>query len=177
MDRFDPERLDSAGRREIASHAYLLIGPYDSNDPHVLEYHVLLMKLAGIDGVVIDWYGTSTLHDYETIHRNAAHLIKYVKKPGLQFVICYQDRMVQHVAQEHSNARQEAYRLAVRDMEWLEDMWFGDAAYVRIARSAHSPRFWSHILRDGQRVGADSGWTVDASIAVCVAAFSGVDSS
>ena len=38
------------------------------------------MKLAGIDGVVIDWYGTSTLHDYETIHRNTAHLIEYVKK-------------------------------------------------------------------------------------------------
>ena len=95
MDRFDPERLDSAGRREIASHAYLLIGPYDSNDPHVLEYHVLL----------IDWYGTSTLHDYETIHRNTAHSIKYVKKAGMQFVICYEDRTVQHVAQEHGTAR------------------------------------------------------------------------
>ena len=66
--------LDSAGRREIASHAYPLIGPYDSNDPHVLEYHVLLMKLAGID-----WYGTSTLHDYETIHRNTARLINTSK--------------------------------------------------------------------------------------------------
>ena len=132
MGRFDPERLDSAGRREIASHAYPLIGPYDSNDPHVLEYHVLLMKLAGIDGVVIDWYGTSTLHDYETIHRNTAHLIEYVKKAGLQFAICYEDRTVQNVAQERGIARQEAYRLAARDMEWLRDMWFGDAAYVRI---------------------------------------------
>ena len=48
MGRFNPEQMDAAGRREIASHAYPLIGPYDSNDPHVLEYHVLLMKLAGV---------------------------------------------------------------------------------------------------------------------------------
>ena len=90
------------------------------------------MKLAGIDAVVIDCYGTSTLHDYDTIHRNTAHSIKYVKKAGLQFVICYEDRTVQHVAQEHGTVRQEAYRFAVRDMKWLEGMWFGDAAYVRI---------------------------------------------
>ena len=82
--------------------------------------------------MVIDWHGTSTLHDYETIHRNTAHLIEYVKKAGLQFAICYEDRTVPRVAQERGIARQEAYQLAARDMEWLRDMWFGDAAYVRI---------------------------------------------
>ena len=48
MNHFDPEKI-KGGKRQIASHFYPLIGPYDSGDPHVLEYHLLTMKLAGID--------------------------------------------------------------------------------------------------------------------------------
>jgi hypothetical protein len=40
MNHFDPEKMTD-GRREVASHFYPLIGPYDSGDPHVLEYHLL----------------------------------------------------------------------------------------------------------------------------------------
>ena len=57
MNTFDPEGPKS-DRPTLASHYRPLIGPYDSGDPDVLEYHALLMKLAGIDGVIIDWYGT-----------------------------------------------------------------------------------------------------------------------
>jgi hypothetical protein len=52
MNHFDPERSDPTGRRDVASHHYPLIGPYDSADPDVLEYHTLLMRVAGIDGVI-----------------------------------------------------------------------------------------------------------------------------
>ena len=63
MDTFDPEtRVD--GKRAVASHFYPLIGPYDSGDPAVLEYHLLTMKLAGIDGVIVDWYGLQQFRDY-----------------------------------------------------------------------------------------------------------------
>lgn len=141
MNRFDPDRVDASGRREIASHAYPLIGPYDSNDPYVLEYHVLLMKMAGVDGVIIDWYGTSGLRDYGTIHRNAAHLIEYVKKAGLQFAVCYEDRTVEYVAEERSADRAEAVAIAAEDIAWLERMWFGDAAYVRTGNRPILPVF------------------------------------
>ncbi|HMG81657.1 MAG TPA: putative Ig domain-containing protein, partial [Ferruginibacter sp.] len=43
--------------RNIDAHSHPLIGPYDGSDPNVMEYHLLLMKLSGIDGVMIDWYG------------------------------------------------------------------------------------------------------------------------
>ena len=75
MNHFDPDTVADDGRREIASHYYPLIGPYDSNDPHALECHVLLMKFAGIDGAIIDWYGIKDHYDYATIHRNTNHLI------------------------------------------------------------------------------------------------------
>ncbi len=60
MNHFDPEK-QTEGKREIASHFHPLIGPYDSSDVDVIEYHLLLMKLAGIDGVVVDWYGLTSV--------------------------------------------------------------------------------------------------------------------
>ena len=56
MNHFNPDEVVS-GRRSIASRYYPSIGPYDSGDPQVIQYHLLLMKLSGIDGVIVDWYG------------------------------------------------------------------------------------------------------------------------
>ena len=54
MNHFNPDSLDDNGHREIASHFYPLTGPYDSRDDDILEYQALLMKLSGIDGVIVD---------------------------------------------------------------------------------------------------------------------------
>ena len=51
MNHFNPDRVSNNGRREVAAHDYPLIGLYDSNDSHVLECHVLLMKFASIEGL------------------------------------------------------------------------------------------------------------------------------
>ncbi|MGI9467534.1 MAG: hypothetical protein ACR2OA_10465, partial [Rubripirellula sp.] len=74
MNKFDPDATDvgdspESAKRQIASHFYPLIGPYDSADPAVLECQLLQMKLAGIDGVIVDWYGLSDLYDYPVLHR------------------------------------------------------------------------------------------------------------
>ena len=53
----DPNIILANGQREIALHYYPLIGPYASRDPFVIEYHFLLLKTAGADGILIDWYG------------------------------------------------------------------------------------------------------------------------
>ena len=34
-----------------------MIGPYATNDDRVLDYHFELMKLAKVDGIILDWYG------------------------------------------------------------------------------------------------------------------------
>jgi hypothetical protein len=98
MDYFDPDKVKANGQREIASHDYPLIGPYDSNDPHALECQVLLMKFAGIDGAIIDWYGIEDVgSSYAMIHRNTQHFVKHLKRAGLQFTICYEDRTVKRM--------------------------------------------------------------------------------
>ena len=70
MNHFNPDDIDGAGRREIASHYYPLTGPYDSDDLDVLEYQALLMKLSGIDGIIVDWYGIEDFWDYGLINES-----------------------------------------------------------------------------------------------------------
>lgn len=125
MDHFDPERRTADGRREIASHEYPLIGPYDSGDDRVLECHALLMKFAGIDGVVIDWYGTSDAYDYPVIHRNVRRLVPWLRRAGLSFAICYEDRSLAALPPGPDVAQAE------RDLRWAERNWFGEPHALR----------------------------------------------
>ncbi len=132
MNRFDPERVDGAGRRQIASHDEPLIGPYDSNDPHALECHTLLMKLAGVDGAIIDWYGIEKYRDYAEIHRNTQHFIRHLKRAGLRFAICYEDQTVRHMVAGGALQQRDAVPHGKKVMRWLDRRWFRDDAYVKL---------------------------------------------
>ena len=103
---FNPDVKDGSGRRQIASHHYPLIGPYDSLDPAVLEYHVLLMKLAGIDGVIVDWYGSSDTADYGINNRRALAMLEWARKAGLKYALCYEDSTVRNNANPVAAAQQ-----------------------------------------------------------------------
>ena len=133
MNHFDPDTIADDGRREIASHYYPLIGPYDSNDPHALECHVLLMKFAGIDGAIIDWYGIKDHRDYAAIHRNTKHLIAYIKKAGLSFAICYEDQTIKHLVNGGVIDENEALSHGQEVLRWMQDHWFVADEYAKIA--------------------------------------------
>ena len=125
MNHFDPDRVLWEGKREAASHDYPLIGLYDSSDDHAIECQTLLMKIAGLDGVVVDWYGTSDLHDFDFIHNNTQKLVKWLKKVGLRFAICYEDKALASLPDD------DARKQASLDMQWLEEHWLHDDAYVK----------------------------------------------
>src|SRR6185369_13833669 len=95
MNHFDPDIINASGERQIASWYYPLVGPYDSADPAVLEYHVLLMKLGGIDGVIVDWYGPDAYLDYAINNERTAALFQFARKAGLKFSLCYEDQTIQ----------------------------------------------------------------------------------
>lgn len=132
MNKFNPDKVKPNGQREVASHDYPLIDLYDSNDPDALECHVLLMKLAGIDGVIIDWYGIEKFRDYAEIHRNCKHLIQYLKRAELQFAICYEDQTVKHMIDGGVLPKHRDVAHGQMVMKWLADNWFADEAYVKI---------------------------------------------
>ena len=112
------------GRREIASWFYPLIEPYASSDPDVLEYHLLLMKYSGIDGVLVDWYGLQQKNDLPQIKNNTDALFESIEKTGLEFGIVYEDRFL-----EGSKAAMIAQ--AKIDMKYLQDHYFPKPFYAK----------------------------------------------
>ena len=50
----NPDVIFLNGQRDLAVTSYPLTGPYDSSDPNILEYQFLLMRLSGIDGIIVD---------------------------------------------------------------------------------------------------------------------------
>lgn len=131
MEHFNPNQVDENGRREVASQYMPLIGPYDSRDPAVLEYQVLMMKLSGIDGVIIDWYGTARFRDYAEINESTVALIDYVRRAGLQFALCYEDNTVNFMRDSGLVREDTALEHGHEVMSYADENWFNDPLYLR----------------------------------------------
>lgn len=158
MEHFNPDNVDDNGRREIASHYMPLTGPYDSSDLDILEYQVLLMKLSGIDGVIVDWYGINTgFRDYGILHESTKHLFEAVKRAGLSFVLCYEDQTVLHMTNEnYLDDFDAALEQGRQDIQFAQDNWFEDDAYLKRDGSPYffvfgpqyfrSPSHWEQLF-------------------------------
>ncbi len=131
MNHFDPDRQVD-GKPQIASHYSPLIGPYDSSDPHLLEYHFLTMKLAGIDGVIVDWYGLTDFRDYATLHRNTTRALQQAERLKMKFAICYEDQTITALAEANRLAPTDRVRHAADEIRWLGKYWFNSPSYVRL---------------------------------------------
>ncbi|HET8855851.1 MAG TPA: glycoside hydrolase family 71/99-like protein [Salinimicrobium sp.] len=128
MANKNPELIDENGKRQIAAHYYPLIGPYASSDQDVLEYHFLLMKYAGIDGILIDWYGTRELYDYPLNKRNTEAIVAVLEKVGLEFAIVYEDQTLR----DEMNSDEQKITQVGLDMEYLEKEFFIKDNYIKI---------------------------------------------
>ena len=131
MDHFDPDQTDANGRPQIASYDMPLTGPYDSQDVALLEYQVLLMKLSGIDGVIVDWYGMTDFRDYAPINASTVKLFGTIQKAGLRFIICYEDQSIKRMVEEGFLSEDERHEEGQKVMAYLQNTWFNDPAYVR----------------------------------------------
>lgn len=132
MKNKNPDIMDESGKREIASHYYPLIGPYDSKDPDVIEYHLLLMKYAGVDGVLIDWYGSHNVYDYRVNLTGTNALVNALDDVGLQFAIVYEDYTAGNVENQTSKTAIEA---AQADMLYMQNEYFTKKEYIVIDKA------------------------------------------
>lgn len=130
MANKNPNIMDGNGRREIASYYYPLIGPYHSGDKDVIENHLLLMKYAGIDGVLIDWYGTYNLNDYRMIKENTEQLIAMMDDVGMDYAIVYEDRFLGNIVD--AGLAPTTTSAAKTDLAYLQNNYFGDTHYIKI---------------------------------------------
>ncbi len=124
-----PQTILPNGQRKIASHYYPMIGPYASSDTAVIDYQLLLMKLSGIDGLIIDWPGRGTnLGESPDLIKNAANtnvLISRLGKVGLKYAICYEDQYVDRYADIPAAAKS--------DINYARDNYFNDPNYETVA--------------------------------------------
>jgi len=132
MNHFNPDKIDQNGKREIASHYYPLTGPYDSQDKDILEYHVLLMKISGIDGVLVDWYGNENYNDYGIINTSTNATFNYIKKAKLSFAIVYEDQTIKNmISSGHINSS-DAINYGRNAINYLQSTWFNTESYLKI---------------------------------------------
>jgi hypothetical protein len=131
MNHFDPTKKDAKGHALVASHFYPLTGPYDSGDETVLEYQVMLMKLSGIDGVIVDWYGIEDFWDYGMNSDATVKLFKYVKKAGLKFAITYEDSTIKNMIENKHLSESDAISHGQKVLQYLQTNWFQDDAYLK----------------------------------------------
>jgi hypothetical protein len=138
-----------------ASHFHPLFGPYDSSDPHVLASQALLMKFAGIDGMIADWYGIANFWDYGLIRDATNDFIPYLKEAGLEFSICYEDATVGNMLNNgYFNPATRAMAVAhgQQVMAWLQTNYFTDPSYLKIDNRPV-------LLCFGPQFFTDSEWT------------------
>lgn len=129
MANKNPNNILSNGQRDIASHYYPLIEPYDSNDPDYLEYALTCMKLTGIDGILIDFYGSWDFNDYAQLLKATNAVIEMSKKVGLKFGIMYEDRTINTIINQGFGNRID---LAKEDIKYMNDNYFNSENYFRL---------------------------------------------
>ena len=151
MDHFNPDLIDPSGERQVASWYHPLIGPYDSADPAVLEYHVLLMKLAGIDGVIVDWYGNANHLDYAANNTRTLALLQIIRKAGMKFALCYEDRTVLQQITDGVLSSSNAIAHAQQTMLYLQSNYFGSPAYITWSNRPVLLNFGPQYFKTGQQ--------------------------
>lgn len=128
MANRNPEIILPGGQRQIAAHYYPLTGPYASSDTSLIDYQLLLMKLSGIDAVLIDWPGTGTNNganlDLVLNERNTRALVQRISRTGLQFGLVYEDQFLSNEPDPLSRAQ--------ADMSYAETTYFRHPAYEKI---------------------------------------------
>jgi hypothetical protein len=124
MNNRNPNVILANGQRQIASNYYPLIGPYDSSDRNVIEYHMLLMKLSGIDGVILDWYGQrGTNGDINSLLSASNTIISKTSNYGMKFAVCLEDRFAGSTGDVTTN------------INYASQNYFGQSNYIRVGAS------------------------------------------
>ena len=105
----------------VGRHYNPQIGPYHSGDYKVIEYQMLLMKYSGIDGVIVDWPGRSSMYpDLPVNAENTDQIADQTAKFGMEFAVCFEDQYAGDVND------------AVNSMHWVRDHYFNRPNHIKV---------------------------------------------
>jgi len=82
------------------------------------------MKYAGLDGVMVDWYGVNSDNSIALHKSNTEALFRALKRAGLKMSVVYEDRTLEGVTDKVGTVRQ--------DLRYLAENFFKDDSYVKV---------------------------------------------
>ena len=132
MANKNPENFLSENKREIATHYYPLIGPYDNGEPDYCEYAAVLIKLSGIDGVIFDYPGHNYYSDNRLIHDHTIAMIPWLEKVGLKFAVSYEDVVLNGLSDFTGTSIIE---LAKEHFIYMDNNFFNKDFYFKISNT------------------------------------------
>jgi len=119
----NPEKIVE-GRRELASAHYPAVGPYDSRDERLIEYHIRIAKASGIDVFAIDWYGPNSFED-STINKYLDMAVKL----NFRIAIEYEPKIR---IEWGSGPREYRVNMVISDLRYVLSRYVEHPAYFRI---------------------------------------------
>lgn len=144
--------------RKVASHFTAVIGPYNSCDVAVIRFHLRLMQLAGVKGVIVNWYGRREKYDFRHPNCDAADaIIAEASAMGIMFTVAYEDWTIVDglsCGEEPSGDILANARAQIRcDFEYIRDMYMSKHGFLKESGGGTSGRpvvlvFGPRCLRD-----------------------------
>ncbi|MCE5341332.1 MAG: glycoside hydrolase family 99-like domain-containing protein [Planctomycetaceae bacterium] len=156
----NPDTIFMNGRRDLAVTSYPLTGPYDTSDPDILEYQFLLMRLSGIDGIIVDWDGRK-INQYR--HDALMTILPYLEKYNLKLIMCFEEWCGYWPRGTFAD-RQAEIKAAKDEMQWmigtfLDKPFYGTIngkkpvlVFRKIPDKWFNPAEWQDITKDFNNV-------------------------
>lgn len=152
----NPDSLRYNQEHDIAAIGYPLTGPYQSDDASLIEYQFQLMKLAGIDGIVVDWDGRR-INPHR--HQMFLALLSFLEKYNLKLIVCFEEWAGYYPSGIFPTRGQEI--LAVeQELSWLAENIMSKPYYAvldgkkpiyifrKVAGKLFSGKEWAKIKKD-----------------------------
>jgi hypothetical protein len=127
------DRYQTTGR--VAAHYTPLVGVYDSKDTDVIDLHLDLMKQAGVDGIALNFYGTSGLRDYGKLLMASDAIVERAVAKNMTYTVCLEDRTL---FDENLTDEQKVQRM-VDDLTYIKTEYIEKLGHVVRRASDNRP--------------------------------------
>ncbi len=121
----DPTRILDNGLHDIASVNYPLIGPYSSDAPNVIRYHLKTMQAAGVDAAAFLWYGPDN-----AIDKRVKLVLDEAMKLGMRVAICYEEKL-NWPPYRFPQQRSQIVTQTIDDLNYIIEHYTDHPAYLR----------------------------------------------
>ncbi len=121
----NPDVVFLNGQRDLAVTSYPLTGPYDSSDPDILEYQFLLMRLSGIDGIIVDWDGRR-INKYR--HDALMTILPYLEKYNMKLIMCFEE-WCGYWPKGTFSGRESEIKAAQDELRWMTETFLNKPFY------------------------------------------------